>query len=239
MRNRDARVAGALYALAAIGGVFALLYRPSQLIVSDNATATARAIAAHEFLMRLAVASDPVLGVVWILVVLALYQLLKDVDRVQAGLMLTLGGFMQAPLYFVNAMNYGAALELVTRPSLFPAFSSAQRSDLAMLFLRLHHDELLASLLLAGLWLVPFGILVFKSGFLPKIIGVWLVIDAFGWIAMFLSDTLAPLYSATVANATAPLRPAEVAIALWLLIFGARPRGHAADRRRSDSGPGE
>lgn len=86
----------------------------------------------------------------------------------------------------------------------------------------MHHFELLASFLLAGLWLVPFGIVVFKSGFLPKTLGVWLVIDCFAWVAIFLCGVLAPQYSDTVENVTAPVRFAEIAIALWLLIFGAR-----------------
>jgi hypothetical protein len=172
--------------------------------------------------MRLLVLSDPIVGVVWLAVVLALYRLLRDIDRDLAALMLVLGAFIQVPAYFVNAMLYGAALEVVTRPSLFAAFSGAQRDDLVLLFLRMQHFELLASLLLAGLWLVPFGILVFKSGFLPKALGVWLAIDCFAWVAIFLCGVLAPQYSEAVANVTIPVRFAEIAIALWLLILGAR-----------------
>ena len=225
VRNRDARVAGLLYLIAIIVGVFGLLYLPDRLITSGDPTATAHNIIAHEFLLRLAIVTDIIGGALWLFVVLALYQLLKDVDRTQAVLMVVLGALMQVPLFFVNVVNYVAALLLVTGTSFLAVFSEAQRDALAMLFLRLHYYELLASFMFAGLWLFPFGILVFKSGFLPRILGVWLVVDGFAWIAMCITGFLAPQYADKVESLTSPIRFAEIAITLWLLIFGARTFG--------------
>jgi len=223
--SRNARIAGSLYLLSIVVGWSALAYIPDWLIKSGDAAATAHNIIANEFLFRLAIAGDLVGGVVWLAVVLALYRLLKDVDRVQAALMVILGAFMQVPLYFVNVVNYVAALTLVSGTSFLSAFSGAQRDAMTMLFLRLHHYELLASLVFGGLWLFPFGILVFKSRFLPRILGVWLVVNGFAWLAISFSGFLAPQYSSAVSTITSPILFGEIAITLWLLIMGAKEQG--------------
>lgn len=224
MRNRDARVAGFLYLVSVVGGVYTLMYLPDRLIKSADAAATAHNILANQFLFRLAMAGDLVGGVVWLFVVLALYRLLKDVDWVQANLMVILGAFLQVPLYFVNVVNYTAALLLLTDTKFFSVFSMPQREAMAMLFLRLHSYELFSSLVLGGLWLFPFGILVYKSTFLPRILGVWLVLNGFAWLAVSLSLFLTPQYSNTVSTVTLPLTFGEIATMLWLLILGARER---------------
>jgi Domain of unknown function (DUF4386) len=230
MRNRDARVAGFLYLLSIIIGWFDLMYVPDKVIKAGDAVATAHNIVANEFLFRLTIVSDIAAGTVWLFVVLALYRLLKDVDRTQANLMVILGAFMQVPLYFVNVSNNAAALVLVSGTSFLSAFSAAQRDAMAMLFLRLHYYELLASLFLAGLWLFPFGILVFKSRFLPRIFGVWLVVNGFAWVLICLTGFLAPQYADMVHTITAPILFGEIGIMFWLLILGARTFSRRSDR---------
>ncbi|HEY6325185.1 MAG TPA: DUF4386 domain-containing protein [Candidatus Cybelea sp.] len=225
MRNRDARVAGLLYALAIVIGLFTLMYLPDRLITPGDAAATARTILTHEFLLRLAMAGDILAGVVWLFVVLALYRLLHDVDPVQAALMVILGAYMQVPLYFVNVVNYAAALLLVKGAPYLAVFSEAQRYALTMVFLRLHHYELLASLLFAGLWLFPFGILVFKSRFLPRFLGIWLAVNGLAFLLVCFGGFLTPQYGSTIDAITSPLLTGEIAITSWLLIFGARTFG--------------
>lgn len=228
MRNRDARIAGILYLLAIVIGIFSLDYLPGRLIVPSDAAATAHLITAHPFLFRLLTFSDIVMGLLWLAVVLALYRLLKNDDSTWANLMVILGGYMQVPFYLLNAAFYAVAFELV----------NTHQNDLAMLFLRVHHYELLASFSLAGLWLLPFGVLVYKSGFLPKTIGVWLMLECFGWLGICISGFLAPQYSG-IANAVAqPLGFAEILIALWLTIFGARVFGRRDDAKGSRSAVG-
>jgi len=201
------------------------MYLPDRFIKPGDAVATAHAIAANEFLFRVAIVTDVVAGIVWLLIVLALYQLLRDVDSVQAALMVLFGALLQVPFYFANALNYVAALLFVGPTGFLSAFSETQRDALAMLFLRLHHYELFLSFVFAGLWLFPFGILVYKSGFLPRLLGIWLVVDGFGWLAMFLSAFLWPDSLDAVLRITSPIRFAEIAIMLWLLIVGARTLG--------------
>jgi len=222
MRNRDARIAGLFYLAAIVAGWFTLRYVPDKLIAPGDAVATAHNILANPFVFRAGMVGDLVTGVVWLGVVLALYRLLKDVDRTQANLMVVLGAFLQVPLYFVNVVNYVAALVLVEGAPFLSVFSEGQRDALAMLFLRLHHFELLASFVFAGLWLFPFGILVYKSGFLPRILGIWLILDCFAWLAISLNAFITPQYADIVGTITFPITFAEVAITLWLLIAGAR-----------------
>jgi hypothetical protein len=233
MRNRDARAAGGLYLVAILVGFVTLRYLPDMLIKSGDALGTAHNLAEHEFLLRLAVVGDFVAGVVWLFVVLALYRLLKGVDRTQASLMVILGAFMQVPLYVVNAANYIATLLLVSDPTFLTALSSAVWAALAMLFLILHLYVLLASLLFGGLWLFPFGALVLKSRFLPRLLGAWLLVDGFAWLAICSCGFLTPQYSRAVGKLTAPFLLGEIAIALWLLIMGSRTFGRA----RSDTTP--
>lgn len=223
MRNRDARIAGLLYLLSIIGGFFTLEYAPGKLIKPGDAVATAQAIASNETLFRIgAIGGDLVLGVLWLSVVLALYRLLKDVDQTQANLMVILGAYMQVPLYFVIAAYYVVALVLVDGASLLASFSTSQRDEIAMLFLRLHHYGFQASLVFAGLWLVPFGILVYRSGFLPRTLGAWLILGGIGWLAIALTAFVAPSYSGLVYSVARPATLSEIAITLWLLIMGAR-----------------
>src|SRR5262249_38648148 len=154
-----------LYLLAVVWGFFGLEYLPGTFVTPNDAVATAHAIQAHPFFFRILIFNDVAGGALWLSVGLALYKLLRDVDRDLAGLMLILGAYMQVPLYFMNVVNTSAAFTLVTGAPYLAPFSEAQRYALAMLFLRRHHYDLLASLFFAGVWLIPFGILVYKSGF--------------------------------------------------------------------------
>ncbi|MEO7201032.1 MAG: DUF4386 domain-containing protein [Candidatus Tumulicola sp.] len=225
MRDRDARIAGILYIVAIVAGVFDLRILPDRFAVIGDPASTARNIVAHEFLFRVGIAADLVVGVIWLFVVLALYQLLKDVDRIQAGLMIVLGAFMQVPLYFVTASYRAAALSIASDVTLWSAFSQAQRDALMTLFLRLHSYEIQASFLFAGLWLAPFGILVYKSKVFPRTIGVWLVANGAAYVAICLLDFLNPHIADIASTFASPLLFAEIAIALWLTVFGTKTFG--------------
>ena len=220
--SRRARVAGVWYIVAIIVGVLDLMILPDHFIKPGDASATARAILAERELFQALPVADIASGTIWLLVVLALYRLLRDVDEWQARLMVILGAYLQVPFYFFNAVNYAGAFLSLSHPALVAAFSETQRYALAFLFLRLHHYELMASFVFAGLWLFPFGILVYKSRFLPRILGAWLVLEGFGWPVLAVAGFLAPQYLDIISRVTAPLNFAEVAIALWLLLFGAR-----------------
>jgi len=225
--KKNARVAGLLY-LSLMTAPLRLIYVPSVLFVQGNATATANNIAAHELLFRLGIVSDLFTGTMAIFLTLALYRLLKGVDQSLARLMVILGSLMVTPIYFINTLNDVAALLLVRGADFLSVFDKPQRDALAMLFLRLHHAGVVANEIFWGLWLFPFGVLVFRSRFLPRILGVWLIINCFAYLAVSFTGLLFPEYEAMVFNSAFPAMVGELAIMLWLLIMGAKEQPSAA-----------
>jgi len=221
--SKNARIAGLLYILASAVGVVRLMYIPNALFVHGNATATASNILAHASLFRLGIVSGLVAAALWLFVPLALYRLLKGVNQTLAVLMVILGSLMQVPLFFVAAVTDGAA-QLFARGGYLSVFDKPQRDALARLFLDLHHQLDLANLMFAGLWLFPFGLLVYKSRFLPRFLGVWLMIACFAWLAFSFTGLLFPAYEDKVWSITQPIVLGEVATMLWLVIRGAKPK---------------
>jgi hypothetical protein len=218
------RIAGFLYLLLVVAAPLRLIYLPSKLFVHGNATATANNITAHELLFRIGIVTDLFCGTILIFLVLALYRLLKGVDKNHAVLMVILGGLMPATIDFLNVLNDAAALMLVRGADFLSVFEKPQRDALAMVFLRLHHDEVADAEILWGLWLFPLAILVYRSRFLPRFLGVWLAINGFAYLAMSFTGLLLPQYEDTVSIIAFPAQLGEVAFMLWLVIKGAKPQ---------------
>jgi len=192
--------------------------------VHGNATATANNIAAHEWLFRLGIVADLLGAVVLIFLVLAFYRLFKDVDQHLAVQVVILGGVMPAVIYLVNVVSDAGALMLVRGADFLSVFDKPQRDALAMLFLRLHDQQNTAAEILWGLWLLPLGILVYKSRFLPRFLGVWLVINGFAYVILSFTGVLLPQYQNKVFIFSQPALFAELALMLWLVIKGAKPQ---------------
>src|SRR5437016_8879457 len=187
------RFAGLLYVLVSIVGFFAMGYVPNKLIVHGNAAATANNIAAHETLFRLGIAGALIGQAGFIFVALALYDLLKGVNQRHASLMVTLI-VVSIPIAFVNELNSIAALILVRGADFLSIFEKPQRDALAMLFLNLHHHGIVVAEIFWGLWLFPLGLLVYRSRFLPRFLGVWLALAGCAWIILSLTGILVPQY---------------------------------------------
>lgn len=226
--SKNARVAGLIYLVGSLVAVVRLIYIPDTLIVSDNATATVNNITTHELLFRFGILSQLVTGALWIFVTLALYRLFKAVNQGLAVLMVILGSLMVTPIFFMNSVNDAAALLFARGGEFLSTFDKPQRDAFAMLFLRLHHYGDLANEIFWGLWLLPFGLLVYRSRFLPRILGAWLMIACFAYLALSVSGFLFPAYEDKVINYTEPVLIAEVAIMLWLIIMGAKEERLAA-----------
>ena len=226
--NNTARVAGALYLLNGVTGFFSIMYVPSTLIVSGNATATANTILAHETLFRLGIVSELTCAAEFIFLVRALYRLLNGVDKRHASLMVTLA-LVSVPIMFLNVLNEIAALALLRGTDFLSVFEKQRLDALAMLFLDLHGQGFAVAEIFWGLWLFPFGVLVFKSGFLPRILGVLLIAACFGYLADSLTSLLLPSYGDFVNRFAGILEGAgELSIMFWLLIRGAKAEPLAA-----------
>jgi hypothetical protein len=220
--SQNARVAGLLYLVGSLFGIVRLVYVPNKLFVYGNATATANNIAEHESLFRFGMVSYLLCAVLWIFVTLALYRMFKGVNHALAVLMVILGSVMVTPLFFVNTINDAAALRLIHGGGYLSVFDKPQRDALARLFLDLHHQLDLANSIFWGLWLIPFGLLIYRSRFLPRVLGVWLMLACFAYLALSLTGLLFPAYEDQVNNIGTPLFLGEIATMLWLLIMGAK-----------------
>jgi hypothetical protein len=222
--SKNARIAGLLYLVGSLFGIVRLVYVPNRLFVYGNATATAKNIAEHELLFRFGIVSYLLCAALWIFVTLALYRLFKGVNKGLSVLMVILGSLMVTPIFFVNTVNDAAALLFVRGGGYLSVFDKPQREALARLFLDLHHQLDLANEIFWGLWLIPYGLLVYKSRFLPRILGVWLIIACFAYLALSFTGFLLPAYEDQVNNIAQPILMGELATMLWLLIMGAKEK---------------
>jgi hypothetical protein len=226
--RHKARVAGFLYLLLVLVAPLRLLYIPTKLFVQGDATATAQNIAAHETLFRLGMAGDVFCGTVVIFLTLALYRLLKDVSQSLAVVMVILGGVLPAAIDYFNVLNDAAALMLVRGDEFLAVFQKPERDALALLFLRLHHQVVVAAETLWGLWLLPLALLIYRSGFLPRFLGVWLALNGVAYVVASFTGLLLPQYETAVSNLLLPALLGEIALMLWLLIRGARQESGGA-----------
>ena len=219
--NKAARVAGAVYLSMVLTAPFSLIYVPGKLIVRGNATATADNILAHETMFRLSILGDLVGQVIFICLAIALYRLLSGVNKTWAGLMVAFV-LVSAAVGFLNTLNNIGALLLFRGGEFLAVFDKAQRDALGMLFIRLHTQGIFIDEIFWGLWLFPFGLLVYRSGFLPRFLGVWLMINCFGYVALSITALFFPDYYGTAFQVSQPVLFGELAIMLWLLIKGAK-----------------
>src|SRR5213082_2929600 len=219
--KKAARIAGAIYLSMVITGPFSLIYVPSKLIVRGNAAATADNILAHETMFRLSIFGDLIGQVIFICLGIALYRLLSNVNKTWAALMVAFV-LVSAAIGFLNTLNNIAALTLFHGADFLAIFDKPHRDALAYLFVRLHSQGISIDEIFWGLWLFPFGLLVFRSGFLPRWIGGWLMINCFGYVALCLIALLAPDYYGAAFRWAQPILFGELAIMLWLLIKGAK-----------------
>jgi len=221
--HNPGRVAGLWYLLLCVIGPLRLIYIPSKLFVHGNAAATVNNIAAHELLFRLGIAGDLAGAVILIFLTLAFYRLFAGVDQNLAVLVVIFGGVMPALIYFVGVVSDFGVLMAVRGADFLSAFDKPQRDALAMLFLRLRDHQNTAAEILWGIWLLPLAVLVYRSRFLPRFLGVWLIINGFAYVVLSFTGILLPPYQNKMFIISQPALFGEIALMLWLVIKGAKP----------------
>ena len=204
MKINVARRAGWLYLLLIPLGVFGILFVPTYFIDPGNIENTINKIANDELLFRMSIVSSLLTQVVQIFVVLALYELFKAVNKKMA-LFMVISIMAAVPIAMLNELNYFALLESLGSPN---------HVDM---YLNLHEYGVFIAQIFWGIWLFPMGWLAYKSGFIPKVIGVLLIIACFGYIVdsflVFLNVNIGIVFSDFTFLG-------EPAIVLWLLIKG-------------------
>jgi hypothetical protein len=211
-----ARIAGFLYLLQIPLCVFGILYVPKALLVPGDAAATAGNILDHELLFRLSIVSAILGALDTVFTALFLYKVLKAVNKNYAQLMVIFT-LIVAPIAMLNELNQAAILLLLNGTDYLTVFTTAQVQTLVSVFLDLHKYGIQIAGLFWGLWLLPMGYLVFKSNYIPKIIGVLLIIGCAGYLIDFATFFIFPGFGVVISEYTFL---GEVLMVFWLLIKG-------------------
>ncbi len=220
--KKTARFAGLLYLIFTISGIYGMMFLPSRIIVNGDVAASAKNILDHEFLFRTGIINDLISNILWVVLVMILYRLFKQVNERQSKLMVAFV-IVQIPVaFFMEAFNITSLMLL--KGDILKSFEPNQRQDLALLFLKISDYGILVLEMFWGIWLIPFGLLVYKSGVIPRIFGILLLIGGAGYMAYSFISLLLPGYLVYV-NKTVfffIVGPGEFSIMLWLLIKGVK-----------------
>ena len=216
-----ARLAGVLYFIWILTGVYSVFFLPSQTFVKGDAAATANKILANEFLFRTGMVNDIISSTLWVFIALILYRLFKHVNELHSKLLVALVLIQIPAMFFMEAFNISALM--LFKGNILNSFELTQRQDMAMMFL--NFNGYIANVLETfwGLWLFPFGLLVYKSGFIPRILGTFLILNGAAYIVHSFTLLLFPDYQAAVRLFAFPFWIlGEISIMLWLLIKGVK-----------------
>ena len=219
-RQAAGRRAGLLYFVFMLVAIFGEFLLPA-FRVSGDAAATARNITTAELTYRVEILTGLVTHVIFLFLVVSLYQLLKDVDRGHA-LRMVLFVAVGVAVALGNMLHKFEPLELLSGAESWSVFTQPQLGALALGALDAHRGGSALPIAFWGLWLFPFGILVMKSGFLPRILGILLLVAGFAYLTASVTAIVVPEYRRAVWRIMTPLYFGEVPIIFWLLIKGAR-----------------
>jgi len=217
---RTGRSLGWLYVATMLPAPLNLAFLPSHFLVPGDAAATAARIAAEPMLYRICTLAGLVNNILFVVLALALFRLFQEVDRSQARLLVLLV-VLSAAVGLVTLVFEAGPLIVLNGKDYWSAFTKPQLDALVMGLVALRGTGLGIDSAFWGLWLLPFGILVWKSGFMPKLIGVLLIIGCVGYLMQSFTAVLWPAQVHKVFNATLPLvGPGEIAVSLWLIVKG-------------------
>jgi hypothetical protein len=218
--RNNGRMAGLFYLIFILTTVSASIVR-SRLIVSGDAAATANNIMGSELFFRIGFVTELVSAVFFLLAAWALFVLLKPVNQNLAllFLLLNLGG---VAVECINALNLFAALQFLSGANYLNVFQTGQLQAMAMSSLNSYTSGFIIAQIFFSAWLLPLGYLVYKSRFLPKFLGILLILDFFGNLSWFLQFFLLPGYGILAYPGNVIGFIAEISITLWLLIMGVK-----------------
>jgi Domain of unknown function (DUF4386) len=215
-----ARIAGSLYLVVAVGGGFAELVVRSSILQPGNAAATADNIRASATLFRAGFVADLVQATCFLLTAMALYLLLRHVQELVARAMVVFVAVSVA-IVCLNLLNQWVALQVATGEELASALGPAGAAALTGLFADMHRSGYLIAQMFFGLWLVPLGYLVLRSGWFPKVLGVLLIVGCFGYLVDLFLQFLAPGVAEGIELVVvAPAAVGELLFVAWLLVKG-------------------
>ena len=223
--RQTARVAGFLYLMIIAFGIFAEFFVRQSLVVTGDATATARNIMASEWLFRVGIASDLIMIMCDVALALIFYVLLKPVSN-SLSLLAAFFRLAQASILGINLLNLFLVLQLLSGADYLTVFGADQLHALVLLFLDAHRIGYSIALVFFGLSLFFLGYLIFKSGYFPRILGIFLIVASLGYlIDSFASFLLSSYHDYEAIFALVVFLPAfigELSMCLWLLFKGVK-----------------
>ena len=218
--RKTARMAGLFYLIFILTTVLATAVR-GRFIVSGDAVSTANNIVSSQGLFRVGFVTELVSAMFFVLAAWALFALLKPVNKNLAllFLLLNLGG---VAVECINVLNLYAALQFLSDANYLTTFQTGQLQAMAMSYLNLYTNGFLVAQIFFSVWLLPLGYLVYKSHFLPKFLGLLLILDFFGNMSWFLQGFLLPDYNILAYPGNAISFIAEIALTAWLLVMAVK-----------------
>ena len=221
--KKTARLAGLLYLIVVLSGIFSLAYVPKTLIDWGNANITFNNIVNHELLFRFGIFSSVICYTAFIFLPIVLYKLLKPINEFYAKLM-TILALVSVPISFVNLQNKLSIVSLISNNDFLKVYTNEQLQTKIMLELHQYDNGILLVSVFWGLWLFPLGYLIYKSEFLPKVLGILLMLGCIGYLINFTGNMLVKNYSELGISKfiSLPASIGEIATCLYLLIVGVK-----------------
>ena len=224
--RKTARLAGLLFLFWILTGFYDMFFVSPKIFVTGDHAASAQNILTHELLFRTSIFSGLITSTIWLLLVLVFYRLFKPVNENYAKLLVALV-VVQIPVAFIKG-GLSITTLMVLKGEVLMSFELSQRQDLAMLFLKINDYIVLALELFWGLWLFPLAILVYQSNFIPRLLGIWLLINGIVYVLLSFTSIVFPLYKDMVFAVGMPAMFGELVLMLWLLIKGIRVKEEVA-----------
>ncbi len=214
-----ARMAGAFYLITIVTGVFAEVFVRGALVVRDDAAATAANILTHETLYRFGLAADLIMLACYIAVTLLLYELFKPVGR-SLSLLAAFFSLLGIAVLAVNSLNHLAPLVFLGRSPYLSTFETSQLQALALVSLRMHARGYSISGVFFGTYCLLIGYLVFRTRFLPRILGALMAVGGLGYLVNSFAIFLSPALASRLPDVTVLGGIAELSLCLWLMVMG-------------------
>lgn len=223
LSRNDGRLAGAIYLLLALTAAFSLAYMPSQVFLKGDVQGTVRNLVAKESLFRWSILSEIISQVLFIFLVLQLARIFRLTDSRLTRHMVALV-MVSVPIAILLELFHVGAL-MIAKGEWLPSLAVAERSEMSYMMLRLRGEGIGLVEVFWGLWLIPFGLLVIRSGMLPAIIGYLLIIGGLAYVIEFSTGLVNEGLHEMVQKVTAMLYAlAELSTIVWLLVFGIKTK---------------
>jgi hypothetical protein len=220
--KRSAKIAGLLYLIVAVFGGLSYGYATARVYVAGDAATTARLVAANAGLVRAGVVANLFQATVWVFLAMLLYLLLRHVSENAARAMVILVA-IGTSITCLNEVFPIAALLVSTKSAYALGFGTEGSQALVLLLLDIHHYGFLIAQIFFGLWLLPLGLLTYKSGLFPKLLAALLVVGGIGYLVGMLAVFLVPASGEAINTySTIPSAVAELWMVGYLLVIGVR-----------------